>query len=182
MRMPTPRRAEPHDGREGRRLRAWELHQHGWKQKDIAAALGVTPGAVSQWLQRGRSGALPPARPGSYTALVPRPTGGTPRALGPGSASVWFSGFRLDQQARRGRDQTLVWGHVPSRPCQPRAPQTGLERAETGRAGHAAGRGGHPGGVGRALAGAPKNAAVNAQASVWLDASGFYLLTAKVRT
>lgn len=31
-----------------RRFRAYELHQHGWKQQDIAAALGVTPGAVSQ--------------------------------------------------------------------------------------------------------------------------------------
>jgi transposase len=42
--------------REGRRLRAWELHQAGWKQKDIAAALGVTQGAVSQWLARARTG------------------------------------------------------------------------------------------------------------------------------
>ena len=42
------------DWRDGRRRRAWELKQHGWKQQDIAAALGVTPGAVSQWLKRGR--------------------------------------------------------------------------------------------------------------------------------
>src|SRR6266851_6553505 len=42
------------DWREGRRRRAWELKQQGWKQQDIAAALGVTPGAVSQWLKRGR--------------------------------------------------------------------------------------------------------------------------------
>jgi transposase len=42
--------------REGRRLRAWELHQKGWKQRDIAEALGVTQGAVSQWLKRGREG------------------------------------------------------------------------------------------------------------------------------
>ena len=34
--------------REGRRLRAWELHQQGWKQQEIADALGVTQGAVSQ--------------------------------------------------------------------------------------------------------------------------------------
>ena len=31
------------DWREGRRQRAWELKQQGWKQQDIAAALGVTP-------------------------------------------------------------------------------------------------------------------------------------------
>lgn len=42
------------DWREGRRQRAWELKAAGWKQQDIAAALGVTPGAVSQWLKRGR--------------------------------------------------------------------------------------------------------------------------------
>lgn len=37
---------------EGRRLRAWELHQLGWTQTRIAEALGVTQGAVSQWLKR----------------------------------------------------------------------------------------------------------------------------------
>jgi DNA-directed RNA polymerase specialized sigma24 family protein len=42
----------PTDWREGRRLRAWELAQQGWKQTDIAAALGVTHGAISQWLTR----------------------------------------------------------------------------------------------------------------------------------
>src|SRR5262245_1396874 len=42
------------DWREGRRRRAWELKEQGWKQYDIAAALGVTPGAVSQWLKRAR--------------------------------------------------------------------------------------------------------------------------------
>jgi transcriptional regulator with XRE-family HTH domain len=52
------------DGREGRRRRAWELKQQGWKQQgwkqqgwkqqDSTAALGVTPGAVSQWLKRAR--------------------------------------------------------------------------------------------------------------------------------
>jgi len=46
---------QPTDWREGRRLRAWELAQQGWKQKDIAAALGVTQGAVSQWLSRARA-------------------------------------------------------------------------------------------------------------------------------
>jgi hypothetical protein len=33
--------------REARRRRAWEMHETGWKQKDIAEALGVTKGAVS---------------------------------------------------------------------------------------------------------------------------------------
>ncbi len=52
--MASGRRSDRIDWREGRRLRAWALHQQGWKQKDIAAALGVSPGAVSQWLKRGR--------------------------------------------------------------------------------------------------------------------------------
>jgi transposase len=63
----------PRDWAEGRRLRAFDLAHQGWKQKDIAAALGVTPGAVSQWLQRARDG-------GGRDALrtVPHP-GGKPK-------------------------------------------------------------------------------------------------------
>ena len=57
---------------EGRRLRAWELKQQGWKQADIARALGVTDGAVSRWLKR--------ARDGGVEALRHRPPPGpTPR-------------------------------------------------------------------------------------------------------
>jgi transposase len=51
--MGAPKKA---DWREERRKRAWELKQAGWKQKDIAVALGVTEGAVSQWIKRGREG------------------------------------------------------------------------------------------------------------------------------
>jgi transposase len=39
---------------EWRRLRAWDLHQAGWQGCRIAQALGVTEGAVSQWLKRAR--------------------------------------------------------------------------------------------------------------------------------
>ncbi len=46
------------DWREGRRLRAWELKQEGWKQHEIAEALGVSKGAVSQWMRRGREGGV----------------------------------------------------------------------------------------------------------------------------
>lgn len=56
--MTHEQRSEPNDWREGRRLRAWALHQQGWTQKDIAAALGVSAGAVSQWLKRGRTGGV----------------------------------------------------------------------------------------------------------------------------
>ena len=46
---------QPKDWREARRLQAWKLSQKGWKQKDIAEALGVSEGAVSQWLKKAKS-------------------------------------------------------------------------------------------------------------------------------
>jgi transposase len=48
--------APPRDWREGRRLRALELSERGWKAIRIAEALGVPRGAVSQWLGRARAG------------------------------------------------------------------------------------------------------------------------------
>ena len=42
------------DWKEWRRRRAWELSQQGWSQKKIAQALGVTEGAVSQWMKVAR--------------------------------------------------------------------------------------------------------------------------------
>ena len=47
---------EATDWREGRRLRAFELKQKGWSQQRIAEALGVSKGAVSQWMKRARDG------------------------------------------------------------------------------------------------------------------------------
>ena len=45
---------QPHDWREWRRLRALDLFQHGWRERDIVEALGVSKGAVSQWLTAAR--------------------------------------------------------------------------------------------------------------------------------
>src|SRR5438552_3451451 len=59
------------DWKEGRRRRAWELKAQGWKQKDIAQALGVTQGAVSQWLKRGREGGVEALR--RHPAPGPQP-------------------------------------------------------------------------------------------------------------
>lgn len=39
------------DWKETSRLQAVRLKQNGWKQNNIAEALGVTKGAVSQWLR-----------------------------------------------------------------------------------------------------------------------------------
>jgi transposase len=47
---------EATDWREGRRFRAFELKQQGWSQQRIAEALGVSKGAVSQWMKRARDG------------------------------------------------------------------------------------------------------------------------------
>lgn len=61
------------DSWEWRRQRAWELHQQGWWQKDIAAALGVSCAAVCQWIKR--------ARAGGVAALRTRPRPGGPAKL-----------------------------------------------------------------------------------------------------
>ena len=65
----------PHNWKEARQLRAWHLKQHGWAQRQIAEALGVSEGAVSQWMAR--------ARAAGPEALRRRPPPGTPRRLSP---------------------------------------------------------------------------------------------------
>ena len=44
----------PTNWKEARRLQAWHLKQKGWSQRRIAEALGVSEGAVSQWMTRAR--------------------------------------------------------------------------------------------------------------------------------
>jgi transposase len=63
----------PHNWKEARRLQAWQLHQKGWSQRQIAEALGVSEGAVSQWMRR--------AREGGVEALRHRPPPGAPSRL-----------------------------------------------------------------------------------------------------
>ena len=46
--------SQPTNWREYRRFQAWELYQEGWKQKDIAVAMGVTKGSISQWVKRAK--------------------------------------------------------------------------------------------------------------------------------
>ena len=95
-RMARQHKNEPVDWREGRRLRAWELHQHGWKQKDIAAALGVTQGAVSQWVKRGATGGVTGLRrrtaPGSAPRLTTEQREQLRVELAKGAPAFGFSG------------------------------------------------------------------------------------------
>jgi transposase len=62
------------DWRKYRRLQAWKLKRHGWRQGAIAEALGVSPAAVSQWLSAVRrrgpaalEARCSPGRPGKLT-------------------------------------------------------------------------------------------------------------------
>ena len=70
-----PTSSPPKDWREGRRLRARELKQQGWKQRAIAQALGVSEGAVSQWMRRADDGGINALRhvppPGAQPKLKP---------------------------------------------------------------------------------------------------------------
>jgi transposase len=64
------------DWREARRIRALELKQAGWSQRHIAEALGVTEGAVSQWVRMADEHGL--------AALAARPHPGAPPKLSAG--------------------------------------------------------------------------------------------------
>ena len=84
------------DWKEGRRLRAWELSQAGWTQAAIAQALGVTEGAVSQWLTRARQagvGALNSRKAaGPQPRLTAEQRAQIPELLRRGAESYGFRG------------------------------------------------------------------------------------------
>jgi len=92
--MGAPRKA---DWREERRKRAWKLKEQNWKQREIAVALGVSEGAVSQWLKRGREQGVEalkahPAK-GATPRLTAEQTTQIPALLAKGAEA---SGFRGD--------------------------------------------------------------------------------------
>ena len=78
----------PYTWKEARRLQAWHLKQQGWSQRQIAQALGVSEGAVSQWMAR--------ARTVGPEALRRRPPPGAPRRLSPAQLA------RLPELLHRG--------------------------------------------------------------------------------
>ncbi len=106
--MSSPTTREATTWREGRRLRAWELFRQGWRQRQIAVVLGVSEGAVSQWLAQ--------ARRAGPQALQQRPRSGRPPRLSPtqqaqavallGRGATAF-GFRGDRWTRQ-RVATLL--------------------------------------------------------------------------
>jgi transposase len=91
---PEPGRAR--EWREERRLRAWSLKAKGWSQQQIAEALGVTAGAVSQWMRRGREGgeeALQSRpRPGAEPKLAAEQRAQIPVLLARGAEAFGFRG------------------------------------------------------------------------------------------
>ncbi|MDQ3834207.1 MAG: IS630 family transposase [Actinomycetota bacterium] len=87
---------EAADWREGRRLRAWELRKEGWSQQRIADALGVSKGAVSQWMKRGREGGVQALKrqpaPGATPRLSEQERARLPELLGRGAEAHGFRG------------------------------------------------------------------------------------------
>src|SRR5436190_9013654 len=81
---------------EGRRRQAWTLHQQGWTQRHIATALGVTQGAVSQWLQRATTDGVEALRahpaPGPHPRLTPSQLAQLPPLLAAGAEAFGFHG------------------------------------------------------------------------------------------
>jgi transposase len=109
------------DGKQWRRMRAWRLSQVGWKQRDIAAALDVSRGAVSQWLAvarhggkaalmmqsgRGRSARLA----AEQMRLIPDFLGHGPEAYG-FRGQVWTTG-RVAKVIQQEFDVSYHKGHV----------------------------------------------------------------------
>jgi transposase len=84
-----------------RRKRAWALFQSGWAQGDIAEALGVSPGAVSQWLKR--------VREGGAAALETPHTGGRPARLS--EADLRRLGKLLSKGAEAFGFRGAVWNN-----------------------------------------------------------------------
>src|SRR5262249_35024918 len=126
------------DAGEWRRQRAWELHQHGWWQKDIAAALGVSRAAVCQWIKSGREQGVEGLRsrphPGAPSRLTAEQRAQIPSLLAQGAEA---HGVRVmvDRAPDRGRDRARLRRALSSGARRSAAAPGGLERAATDPAG-----------------------------------------------
>jgi transposase len=94
--------------KEARRLQAWYLKQTGWAQRQIAEAMGVSEGAVSQWMQRARDGGPETLRhrphPGASRRLSPQQLARLPDLLDRGAEAYGFRG----QVWTRGRIAVVI--------------------------------------------------------------------------
>jgi transposase len=85
-----------HNWKEARRLQAWHLKQQGWSQRQIATAMGVSEGAVSQWMKRGRAGGPEALRqhppPGAPCRLTAEQLARVPALLQRGPEAYGFRG------------------------------------------------------------------------------------------
>jgi transposase len=94
--MSTTTDVPARDWQEGRRLRALELFEAGWQASRIAEALGVTRGAVSQWLARARTGGREALRhrppPGARPKLTTEQQAQVPNLLAKGAEAFGFVG------------------------------------------------------------------------------------------
>jgi transposase len=81
---------------EKRRERAYELAEAGWQQKEIAEALGVSKGAVSQWLAASRAGGREALKshpaPGGQSKLSVEQLASLPDILAKGAEAYGFRG------------------------------------------------------------------------------------------
>jgi transposase len=81
---------------EWRRMQAWHLKQLGWKQRDIATALGVSEGAVSRWLavaaRQGPDALQSHPIPGHPSKLTPDQWRRLPDCLWHGAEAYGFRG------------------------------------------------------------------------------------------
>jgi transposase len=94
----------PSNWKEARRLHAWPLKQQGWPQRRIAEALGVSEGAVSQWIKRGREAGPP--------ALRHRSPRGAPRRLSAGQLAQLPGLLERGPEAYGFRGQLWTRGRI----------------------------------------------------------------------
>ena len=94
--MKTRGKRKFHNWKEARRFRAIELINQGWKQSDICRALGVSRGAVSQWVNlyehKGLEGLVGKFKSGAPSRLSSTELDLIPELLSHGAESYGFHG------------------------------------------------------------------------------------------
>ena len=176
----------PSDWQEARRWQALALKQQGWQQQRIAQALGVTKGAVSQWMARVREYGAAGLRARLRSGAPPRLNGSElhllPELLAKGAEAYGFRGevwtcARIGKLIERVFGVTYHKAHVsrllkrlawtPQKPLE-RATQRNEDRIEYWRT--------------TVWEKMKKKARRERRTLVFVDESGFYLLPAVVRT